>query len=440
MLSVTSVGATTASSLARPWTRSLSRPSSSPSTRAPWPPCRIRPGAIQSAAQLTRHPTVRPAPTARAISSSLSPFCSDTIAPSAARRGARTSSAAGVSCDLTARSTRSSPGPSAPGEIPRTGTVTAPSRLSTVRPWAFIATTWSSARSTSRTSWPARASAAPVTPPIAPAPYTVIVIESLPSGDEAVRAPGRRGHPPGRDAALNCCRMMLRSGGTVNGTASSGASAQQERDADAHEDHVGRPRRDQRRQEVRARERQRHVVDDQVAGHDHDGQTDPEQAPAARRLQRERDRHEDHDQIHQRKRELRVELHEILADLEPRGLQLGDVVPELPEAHRAHRLLDPQEVLQLLLQIHRRPPERDRLHLAVGADLAVRALAQLPPPGRPVRPPCVEPPGQPELPIQLQDRHPVEVVRRGAQELDPVEPRVRAPHPQPLARLQVLGR
>ena len=81
-------------SLARSCTRWLSRPSSSPSTRAPWPPWRMRPGAIQSAAQLTRQPTVRAGPTARAICSSLSPFWSDTIVLSAARRGARTPRAA----------------------------------------------------------------------------------------------------------------------------------------------------------------------------------------------------------------------------------------------------------------------------------------------------------------------------------------------------------
>src|SRR5438132_3109018 len=72
------------------------RPSSSPSTRAPWPPWRIRPGATQSAAQFTRQPTVRGAPIFSAISSSLRPFWSDTIAPSAASRGVRTSSAPDV--------------------------------------------------------------------------------------------------------------------------------------------------------------------------------------------------------------------------------------------------------------------------------------------------------------------------------------------------------
>ena len=72
------------------------RPSSSPSTKAPWPPWRMRPGATQSAAQFTRQPTVRAGPTARAICSSLSPFCSDTTVPPAASRGTRTPSASAV--------------------------------------------------------------------------------------------------------------------------------------------------------------------------------------------------------------------------------------------------------------------------------------------------------------------------------------------------------
>src|SRR5438128_1117567 len=62
----------------------------------------------QSAAQFTRQPTVRGAPIFSAISSSLRPFWSDTIAPASASRGVRTSSAADVSCDLTASSTRPS--------------------------------------------------------------------------------------------------------------------------------------------------------------------------------------------------------------------------------------------------------------------------------------------------------------------------------------------
>src|SRR2546428_6370086 len=64
MLSLTRVGATTSRSVASASTRALGRPSSSPSTRAASPPCRMRPGAIQSADQLTRQPTVRRSPTA----------------------------------------------------------------------------------------------------------------------------------------------------------------------------------------------------------------------------------------------------------------------------------------------------------------------------------------------------------------------------------------
>jgi len=55
-------------------------------------------------------------------------------------------------------------------------------------------------------------------------------------------------------------------------------SAQQERDADPHEDDVRGPGGDQRREKVRARERERDVVDDQEAGHDGDREANPEQA------------------------------------------------------------------------------------------------------------------------------------------------------------------
>jgi hypothetical protein len=44
---------------------------------------------------------------------------------------------------------------------------------SIVMPFALIAATWGSALSTNSTSWPARASDAPVNPPIAPAPQIV---------------------------------------------------------------------------------------------------------------------------------------------------------------------------------------------------------------------------------------------------------------------------
>src|SRR4029450_11521483 len=115
MLSVTGVSSTTLSSAASSRTRGVMRPSSSPSTKAPWPPWRMRPGAAQSAAQLTRQPTVRSAPTACAISSSLRPFCSETIVPAAARRGARTARASALWWLLTARRTRERSPPSQSG-------------------------------------------------------------------------------------------------------------------------------------------------------------------------------------------------------------------------------------------------------------------------------------------------------------------------------------
>ena len=57
----------------------------------------------------------------------------------------------------------------------------------------------------------------------------------------------------------------------------SGAGPQQERGADAHEDDVRAPGRDQRRQQVRPCKRQRDVVYDQVASHDRDRQADPKE-------------------------------------------------------------------------------------------------------------------------------------------------------------------
>src|SRR6185369_6263606 len=81
--------------------------------------------------------------------------------------------AAAVWCDFTASSTTSRRSGIASGVAARTRTVTAPSARSMVSPWAFIASTCARSMSTSSTSRPARARAAPVMPPIAPAPYTV---------------------------------------------------------------------------------------------------------------------------------------------------------------------------------------------------------------------------------------------------------------------------
>ena len=57
--------------------RSRTEPSISPTTTAPRLPKRISPGASQSAPKLTKQPMVRSAPTARAMASSLRPFCAD---------------------------------------------------------------------------------------------------------------------------------------------------------------------------------------------------------------------------------------------------------------------------------------------------------------------------------------------------------------------------
>ena len=85
MLSVVPLGMTTDSRSARSRTRGVMAPSSSPTRKLPGPPNWIRPGAIQSAAQLTRHPTVRVAPIRSAISSSFNPFWTETTTEASVR-------------------------------------------------------------------------------------------------------------------------------------------------------------------------------------------------------------------------------------------------------------------------------------------------------------------------------------------------------------------
>ena len=194
MFVVTWIGVTAPSSSASSLTRGESSPSSSPIANVPTPPCWIRPGATQSAAQFTRQPTVRSAPTRAAIRGSLSPFWSDTTVPRAVKRGAIVSRAAAVCCALTASRTRSSVAGRASGVTARTGTVQAPSGVTIVSPPLCIAATWSAAWSTRSTSWPARTNDAPVTPPIAPAPTTVTVMRPcLSQGPGSVNATGPAG-------------------------------------------------------------------------------------------------------------------------------------------------------------------------------------------------------------------------------------------------------
>src|SRR5439155_17175381 len=184
---------------------------------------------------------------------------------------------------------------------------------------------------------------------MAPAPYTVIVMDTPSKG-------WRR------------CRIMRRSARPVNDPAAVGAPAwppfglrprpQEKRGADAHEDHVGGPGGDQGREEVGAREREGDIVDGEVAGHDRDREADAEEPAAAWRLQREGNRHQDHHEIDEREGELGVELDEILPDLEAGRLELHDVVPELAITHRADGLLDADEIFHLLLQVQCGPDER----------------------------------------------------------------------------------
>ena len=189
MFEVTWVGVTAPRRSASSLTRGESSPSSSPTANVPEPPCWIRPGAIQSAAQLTRQPTVRAWPTRAAMAASFRPFWRDATVPRAWRRGAIRSSAAPVCCALTASSTRSRVAGRPSGVTARTGAVQTPSGVAIARPFPFIAATWSAAWSTSSTSCPARVSDAPVTPPMAPAPTIVTAMRpSLSQGPGSVNA------------------------------------------------------------------------------------------------------------------------------------------------------------------------------------------------------------------------------------------------------------
>ena len=97
------------------------------------------------------------------------PFCSETTTVSGPASGAIVSSAACVSCDLTARNTVPSGPRSSEGTQARAGTVNSfePVMRS---PRAFIAETCSATLSTKSRSSPACAMWAPTIPPIAPAP------------------------------------------------------------------------------------------------------------------------------------------------------------------------------------------------------------------------------------------------------------------------------
>src|SRR5207302_6830473 len=112
---------------------------------------------------------------------------------------------------------------------------------------------------------------------------------------------------------------------------------------------------------------------------------------------------------------------------------------QLPVAHRLEVLVDPRELLDVLRELQRGEGERHCLDGAAGLDLAEVAFAELPAGLRPVRLSCIEPGEETEAAVHLEDRHPVEVARLRAQELDAVKTAVRAPQPEPLARLQMAG-
>ena len=149
-------------------------------------------------------------------------------------------------------------------------------------------------------------------------------------------------------------------------------------------------------------------------------------------MERERDGDEHHDEIDKREGELRVQIDEIFPNLEPRRLEPADIISELPEAHRGDLFLDPHEVLDVLLQVQRRRTEGDRLDRAVGADLAVGTVRQLPARRGPVRAPRVQPIDETELAVHLEDSHPIHLAGSRVQQFDAIEARVAAPHPEAL--------
>src|SRR4029453_7685397 len=57
--------------------------------------------------------------------------------------------------------------------------------------------------------------------------------------------------------------------------------------------------------------------------------------------------------------------------------------------------------------------------------------------GRPVRLPRVEAAGQPKVAIQLEDGHAEHVVGAGMEQLDSIEARIGAPHPQTVTELEM---
>src|SRR2546425_8064023 len=141
----------------------------------------------------------------------------------------------------------------------------------------------------------------------------------------------------------------------------------------------------------------------------------------------------------EREREFRVQLDEILADLEARRLELSHVVLELEVAHGRHRLLDSDEVVDLLFGVERGPHERHRLHLPVGTELPKRALAELPAHRRPVGAPRVEAVDQAKLAVHLEDRDAVHIVRPRVEELHAEEAAVGARSEEHTSELQSLA-
>ena len=133
-------------------TRGVSAPSGSPIQNAARFPRRIRPGPTTSAPKFTNAPTTRSRPTARAITSSLKPFWSETTNPSGVSRGATCATAPAVWWAFTASRTAPRPSGSASGVTAVAATVSCSTGPSMRRPSELIAATCSASASQRSTS------------------------------------------------------------------------------------------------------------------------------------------------------------------------------------------------------------------------------------------------------------------------------------------------
>ena len=168
-------------------------------------------------------------------------------------------------------------------------------------------------------------------------------------------------------------------------------------------------------QQVGLREGDRHRVHHPVAHRDHDGHPDAHGAPAAaRRDQREGNRHQRHDHVHEREGELGVELDEVAVDLVAALAQLRHVGAQLEEAHGVGGVLHLDEVVDVLRHRHEPRGERLRGDPVLRADPPEHAVAELPALGGPLRVAGVEPLHQPEVGADLEHGEPFDRLPTGS--------------------------